>query len=375
MIHRSFRVRSCALRRGALKFGWLIIPVAGLVMLADCSRGSAEGPQGPPVMPVKVQAVQTQSIGDASEYVATIKSRNSATIMSDVEGWIVDIRVHSGQLVKKGDTLMEIDPRRQRAMVSNFDSQKASKEAALQWAKAQFERTKALSAAGVVSKQDFEQAQSNYDAAVADVKSMDAQITQQQVQLRYYNVFAPTDGIVGDVPVHVGDRVTNTTMLTTIDERSGLEVYVSIPSEHARDIKMGAPVEVIDKYDNVLLKTAVDFISPQVETGTQSILVKAPANQAADALRSMQLVRARVLWSTHAGIAVPVIAVSRVSGQFFAFVAEQDNGKLVAHQRPLQLGEITGNDYAVLSGLKAGDQVVVSGGQNLADGMAVKIEQ
>jgi RND family efflux transporter MFP subunit len=375
MIHRSFRVRSCALRRGALKFGWLIIPVAGLVMLADCSRGSAEGPQGPPVMPVKVQAVQTQSIGDASEYVATIKSRNSATIMSDVEGWIVDIRVHSGQLVKKGDTLMEIDPRRQRAMVSNFDSQKASKEAALQWAKAQFERTKALSAAGVVSKQDFEQAQSNYDAAVADVKSMDAQITQQQVQLRYYNVFAPTDGIVGDVPVHVGDRVTNTTMLTTIDERSGLEVYVSIPSEHARDIKMGAPVEVIDKNDNVLLKTAVDFISPQVETGTQSILVKAPANQAADALRSMQLVRARVLWSTHAGIAVPVIAVSRVSGQFFAFVAEQDNGKLVAHQRPLQLGEITGNDYAVLSGLKAGDQVVVSGGQNLADGMAVKIEQ
>ena len=375
MIHRSFRVRSCALRRGALKFGWLIIPVAGLVMLADCSRGSAEGPQGPPVMPVKVQAVQTQSIGDASEYVATIKSRNSATIMSDVEGWIVDIRVHSGQLVKKGDTLMEIDPRRQRAMVSNFDSQKASKEAALQWAKAQFERTKALSAAGVVSKQDFEQAQSNYDAAVADVKSMDAQITQQQVQLRYYNVFAPTDGIVGDVPVHVGDRVTNTTMLTTIDERSGLEVYVSIPSEHARDIKMGAPVEVIDKNDNVLLKTAVDFISPQVETGTQSILVKAPANQAADALSSMQLVRARVLWSTHAGIAVPVIAVSRVSGQFFAFVAEQDNGKLVAHQRPLQLGEITGNDYAVLSGLKAGDQVVVSGGQNLADGMAVKIEQ
>ena len=375
MIHRSFRVRSCALRRGALKFGWLIIPVAGLVMLADCSRGSAEGPQGPPVMPVKVQAVQTQSIGDASEYVATIKSRNSATIMSDVEGWIVDIRVHSGQLVKKGDTLMEIDPRRQRAMVSNFDSQKASKEAALQWAKAQFERTKALSAAGVVSKQDFEQAQSNYDAAVADVKSMDAQITQQQVQLRYYNVFAPTDGIVGDVPVHVGDRVTNTTMLTTIDERSGLEVYVSIPSEHARDIKMGAPVEVIDKNDNVLLKTAVDFISPQVETGTQSILVKAPANQAADALRSMQLVRARVLWSTHAGIAVPVIAVSRVSGQFFAFVAEQDNGKLVAHQRPLQLGEITGNDYAVLSGLKAGDQVVGSGGQNLADGMAVKIEQ
>ena len=71
---------------------------------------------------------------------------------------------------------------------------------------------------------------------------------------------------------------------------------------------------------------------------------------------------------------MPVIAVSRISGQFFAFVAEQDNGKLVAHQRPLQLGEITGNDYVVLSGLKTGDQVVDVGGQNLADGEAVRIE-
>ena len=55
------------------------------------------------------------------------------------------------------------------------------------------------------------------------------------MQLKYYSVFAPTDGIVGDVPVHVGDRVTNTTPLTTIDERKGLEVYISIPSEHARE--------------------------------------------------------------------------------------------------------------------------------------------
>jgi RND family efflux transporter MFP subunit len=326
-------------------------------------------------MPVKVQTVQDQQIGDASEYVATIKSRNSATIMSDVEGWIFDIRVHSGQVVKKGDTLMEIDPRRQRAAVSNFDSQKASKEAALQWAKSQLDRTKALAINGVVSRQDLEQAQSNYDGALADVRAMDAQITSSQVQLKYYSVFAPTDGIVGDVPVHVGDRVTNTTPLTTIDERNGLEVYISIPSEHARDIKMGSPVEVLDQAGKVLLTTNVYFISPQVETGTQSILVKAPADRAADALRNMQLVRARIVWNTHSGVTIPVIAVSRISGQFFAFIAADDNGKTVVHQRPLELGEITGNDYTVLSGLTPGERVVVSGGQNLADGAPVTIQQ
>ncbi len=222
---------------------------------------------------------------------------------------------------------MEIDPRRQRAAVSNFDSQKASKEAALQWAKSQLDRTQALAANGVVSKQDLEQAQSNYDGALADVKAMDAQITSSQVQLKYYSVFAPTDGIVGDVPVHVGDRVTNTTPLTTIDERNGLEVYISIPSEHARDIKMGSPVEVLDQAGKVLLKTNVYFISPQVETGTQSILVKAPADKAADLLRNMQLVRARIVWNTHTGVTIPVIAVSRISGQFFAFIADRRQWK------------------------------------------------
>lgn len=357
----------------------VLLGLCGLMpalILSACSRTSADAaPQGPPAMPVKVQAVADQPIGDASEYVATIKSRHSATIMSDVEGWIFDIRVHSGQLVHKGDTLMEIDPRMQQAAVSNYDSQKRSKEAALAWAKSQYDRTKALAASGVMSQQDLQQAQSAYDGALADVRALDAQIDQSKVQLKYYSVFAPTDGIVGDVPVHVGDRVTNTTVLTTIDERSGLEVYIPIPSEHARDVKIGTPVEVVDATGKVLLHTSVYFVSPQIDTGTQSVLVKAPADQAADVLRAMQLVRARIVWSTHSGITIPVIAVTRVSGQFFAFITQQDNGKTVARQVPVELGDITGNDYAVLSGLKVGDQVVVSGGQNLADGMAVRIEQ
>lgn len=353
----------------------MVCVAAGVLLLGGCDRSKAEAPQGPPVMPVKVQALQPHEVGDTSEYVATIKSRHSATVMSDVEGWIFNIRVHSGQFVHKGDTLMEIDPRRQQAAVLNFNSQRASKEATLQWAKLQLDRAVALSKSGVVSQQDMQQAQANYDSALADVKSMDAQITQQKVQLKYYSVFAVTDGQVGDIPVHVGDRVTNTTMLTTIDERSGLEVYLTVPSERAHEVKMGAPVEVLDNAGDVLLRTRVDFISPQIDPNTQALLVKAPADQAENTLRSMQLVRARIGWSTHPGLTIPVVAVSRVSGQFFAFVAEQQDGKMVARQRPLQLGPITGNDYVVLSGLKAGDQVVTSGGQNLAEGAPIRIEQ
>jgi len=352
----------------------LLCLLGSALVLGGCSSGKAEDPPGPPTMPVKVQRVETHEVGDASEYVATIKSRNSATIMSDVEGWIFDIRVKSGEFVKKGQTLMEIDPRRQRATVSSQESQRTSKQANLQWAKLQLDRAKTLYESGVTSKQDLDQAQTTYDAAVADVNSLDAQVNQQQVQLKYYSVFAPTDGVIGDIPVHVGDRVTNTTPLTTIDERRGLEVYISIPSEHARQIQMGAPVDILDNNGKLLLSTRVYFISPQIDTATQSVLAKAPADQAADVLRSMQLVRARLTWSTHPGVTVPVVAVSRVSGQFFAFVAEQQDGKSVARQRPLQLGEISGNDYTVLSGLKAGDAVIVSGGQNLTEGAPIKIE-
>jgi RND family efflux transporter MFP subunit len=364
-------------------FGWidrqatvlLVLAVGSLVLVSACGHSTAEGPQGPPTVPVKVQHIGSQEIGNTSEYVATIKSRNSATIMSDVEGWIFDINVHSGDLVKKGQSLMDIDPRRQAATVSNWESQRAAKKANLQLAKVQLERAQGLFASGVISKQDFDQAASTYEAADADVKSMDAQIHQQEVQLKYYSVFAPVDGIVGDIPVHVGDRVTNTTMLTTIDERRGLEVYLPIPSDRAKELKLGAPIQILDASGNAVLSTRVDFISPQMDTASQSVLAKAPVDQAADRLRAQQLVRARITWSTRPGITIPVVAVARVSGQFFAFVAEQKDGKDVARQIPLTLGEISGNDYTVLSGLKPGDQVIVSGGQNLADGMPIKIQQ
>ena len=164
-------------------------------------------------------------------------------------------------------------------------------------------------------------------------------------------------------------------MLTTIDERRGLEVYLPIPSERARELKIGVPVQILDANGTVVLTTRVNFVSPQVDTASQSVLAKAPVDQAADKLRSQQLVRARITWSTQPGITIPVVAVSRVSGQFFAFVAVQKDGKDVARQLPLTLGEISGNDYTVVSGLKPGDQLVVSGGQNLADGMPIKIQQ
>ena len=113
------------------------------------------------------------------------------------------------------------------------------------------------------------------DAAQAQMDALDAQVREQEVQLHYYNVVAPRGGIVGDIPVRVGDRVTTSTQLTTVDKPGSLEVYVYVPIEHSSQLKMNLPVQVLDSDGKVLANSRISFISPQVDNTTQTVLVKA----------------------------------------------------------------------------------------------------
>jgi RND family efflux transporter MFP subunit len=323
-------------------------------------------------MPVKVQEAHATPVNDATEYVATLKSRDSAVIMPQVEGQVTKILVHSGDSVAAGAALMEIDPLKQQATVKSQESSRAAQQANLTWTKQQYERSQGLYAAGVVSKQDLDQAKNALDAAQAQMESLDAQVSEQQVQLHYYKVVAPWGGIVGDIPVRVGDRVTTTTQLTTVDKPGGLEVYVYVPIEHSAQLKTGLPVQVLDSDGKVLASSHVDFISPQVDNTTQTVLVKARIPNSNDALRQSQFIRARIVWGTHDNPEVPILAVSRLAGQYFAFVAEpQNSGSYVARQKALTIGQTVGNDYEVLAGIKPGDKVIVSGTQFLLDGVPV----
>jgi len=323
-------------------------------------------------MPVKVLEAKAIPVDDSSEYVATLKSRDSAVIMPQVEGLVTQIFVHSGDRVSEGGALMEIDPLKQQATVKSLESSRAAQRAQLALAKQQYERAEGLSGAGVVSKQDLDQAKATMDAAQAQMDSLDAQVREQQVQLRYYKVVAPRGGIVGDIPVRVGDRVTTQTQLTTLDQPGNLEVYVYVPIERSLRLKMGLPVQVLDSNGKVLAGTRVSFVSPQVDNSTQTVLVKARIANENDALRQSQFIRARIVWGTHQNPQIPILAVSRLAGQYFAFVAEpQDGGAFVARQRPLAIGQTVGNDYEVREGIKPGDKVIISGTQFLLDGAPV----
>lgn len=340
-----------------------------------CSGSGKQAQQpggGFQAMPVKVMEAQAVPVNDSSEYVATLKSRDSAVIMPQVEGQVTQIFVHSGDHVDNSSALMEIDPLKQQATVKSQESARAAQQAQLNLAKQQYQRAEGLAAAGVVSKQDLDQAKATLDAAQAQMDALNAQVREQEVQLHYYKVVALRSGIVGDIPVRVGDRVTTTTQLTTVDQPGSLEAYVYVPVERSSQLKMNLPVQVLDSNGKVLADTKISFISPQVDNTTQTVLVKARIANGNDALRQSQFIRARVVWGTHQNPEVPILAVSRLAGQYFAFVAEpQGGGMFLAKQRPLVIGETVGNNYEVRDGIKPGDKVIVSGTQFLMDGAPV----
>lgn len=358
---------------------WILRTAALAAVLAAttaCARAPVGPPpgQGMPPTPVVLAAARATPIEDASEYVASLKSLRSTTVQPQIDGQITKILVAAGDRVRQGAPLMQIDARRQQAAVSSQQAELSAAEAAVSFARQQQQRNTELYTAGAISKQQLEQTETAQRTADANLKALQAQVQQQEVQLRFFTITAPTGGVVGDVPVRVGSQVTPQTLLTTIDQNDTLEVNASVPIERAAALKVGLPLQIWSS-DGAqrIAATSVSFVSPHADDQTQSVLVKGNVKNPDGTLRAAQYVRARIVWKTGEGLVVPVTAVLRVNGQFFSFVAEPAaGGALTAKQRPIKVGPIVGDAYPVLEGLKPGDRVVVSGAQKLADGAPIQ---
>jgi RND family efflux transporter MFP subunit len=334
--------------------------LAGAMAAAGCGGQGAARPAGPPPAAVEAVTLGNAPVERTSEFIGTVKSRRSTTIQPQVDGIIRRIAVASGARVTPGAVLLEIDAERQQASVATLQSQRAART---------------LLDAGAGSQMEYDQAAAALAASQAQLKAVEEQIRQQQVELGYYRVTSPTAGVVGDIPVRVGDRVTSSTVLTNVDQNAGLEIYVNIPVAQATGLRPGLPLRLLDDRGQVTGTYKVGFVSPSVDDQTQTVLVKAEVEQSGR-FRTDQFVRVQIVWSTLPGLTVPVVAVNRVNGEYFAFVAESGpNGATVARQRGVRLGAVVGNAYVVQSGLKVGDRLIVSGIQKIADGAPVTVTE
>jgi RND family efflux transporter MFP subunit len=276
-----------------------------------------------------------------------------------------------------------------------LESEKIARESNLKLAKIQLDRTRSLQSKGVVSRQELDIAENNYQTAVSSLGAINAQIqsqkasiaqtqndakqagemlSEQRAQLRYYDVSAPFTGVVGDIPVKVGDYVSPTTQLMTITVNQPMEAYVYIPVEKSSKLRTGMPVELIAPDGRELGPSRVFFVAPGAEGNDQTVLIKAEYANSDGRIRVGEWGQARIVWSQDSGLWIPATAVTQLAGQNFVFAAKQENGQWSAHQIPVKLGEPTNSRYPVVEGITAEDELIVTGTQNLFDKMPIMIK-
>ena len=324
---------------------------------AGGGRGGRGG--GPPA--VTLLTLQEKPIEQASEFIATLSSLRTTTIQPEVEGVVTRIFVKPGDRVRVGTPLVQINADKQQAAVRSTEASQTGTEADVQYWRQLVTRLEPLVEAGAISRQEFEQAQNSLRTAEARLNALQAQVREGRVELQYYRVNAPQAGVVGDITIRVGDRVTNSTAITTIDDNSALDADIQVPLDRTPDLKIGLPVQLLAADGKPIATNPITFVAPRVDERTQTVLVKSRLKDAPPALRVQQFSRARIIWKTAPGLLVPLTAVVRINGKFFCYVAEPKGEALIANQRPVDLGELVGNDYVVRSGLKPGEQFPVQG--------------
>ncbi|MFM8535731.1 MAG: efflux RND transporter periplasmic adaptor subunit, partial [Acidimicrobiia bacterium] len=271
-----------------------------LVAVACGAGNGAQPPAGPPgggmpPMPVEAVVLASKPVEQSTEFVASLKSRRSTTIQPQVEGFVTRVAARSGQHVSRGDVLFEIDSAPEQAALSSMESMRPMRESEVEFARQQVARNETLLNAGAISQREVEQFEAQLRAAEAQLKALDEQVRQQRSQLNYYRVTAPSAGTVGDVPVNAGDRVTRGTVMTTVNENDQLELYINVPVQQAPNLTPGLDVRLVDDRGQVLATNKITFVSPTVDTATQSVLAKAQLVDGRGQFRADQFVRARVV--------------------------------------------------------------------------------
>jgi multidrug efflux pump subunit AcrA (membrane-fusion protein) len=387
-----------------------------LLSLSSCSSQSNQAgqPFAFPPATVKLGTAKAGAITDASTYTGMVVSRQSVALTPQVDGHVTKIFGRPGQKVHKNQAIVEISPEHQQASVrsyafaqdsasedlenarhtlSSLEATRLAKVSALKLAEKNLTRYTRLKASGVVSQEELDTRANTLEGAKSELVTIDAQIRaqtslvrrtekvlqasaanldQQQAQLQYYTIKAPFDGALGDVPVKIGDYVNQQSRLATVTQNHPLEIYVSIPVEKASLLKLNMPLQILGSNNETIGLCRLFFISPNVATDSQTVLVKASYANEKDQLRADQQVRTRIIWSKRPGVLIPTEVVGHQNGQDFVFVADHKDGKAIAKQVAIKLGAIEGNMYQVLEGLKAGEKVIYSGIQNLADGAPIQ---
>ncbi|HET7038375.1 MAG TPA: efflux RND transporter periplasmic adaptor subunit [Gemmatimonadales bacterium] len=319
-------------------------------------QASAGGPGGGmPPMPVDVDTARQGDVVDAVRATGRIEALQAVELRPDEQGRVVALLFREGQRVAKGTPLVRIDDALLRAQ-----AERAAADRDL--ARQQLERVRRLRAENAASPADLERVE-------AAARSAEAALAVLELQIERTTVRAPFSGSVGQRFVSMGDYVTPSTPLLTLQTTDPQRAVIEVPERYAADLRPGQEIEfTVAAHPGRTFRAQVDFIDPVVQEEGRTIVVKARAPNPDQALKSGMFIEARLAVTTRAGaIVVPEDAVQplRTANVVWAVV----DGK--ASRRVVQLGTRSEGVVEVLSGVEPGELVVVGGLERMGEGMPV----
>ena len=357
---------------------------ATLLFLLGCRD---EPPKAPPPPEVGIVVAKSQSIENIAEVPGRVQAVRTAQVRARVDG-IVQRRVYEeGSDVKQGEALFLIDPRELRAALSAAEAGLVRAEATAANAKQDVERYEGLVEDQAISKQEYDAAVARLRTAEADVAQSRAQLESAKLNLSYTTVTAPIAGRAGRAQVTEGALVSaaSATLLATVEQLDPVYVNFSQSSAYMlairRDIAAGKlQVPQLGRVEVTLIledgstysqKGHLDFFDLSIDETTGTAAVRAEVANPDRTLVPGQFVRARI----EAGVRpnnflIPQRAVQLSPDGASVFVVDE---KSTVTPRSIKTGALQGDAWVVLEGLQDGDRVIVEGLQKIQPGMPVTI--
>lgn len=360
----------------------LIVSIFLLFGLIGCSEEKkATAPPPPP--DVEVAEVVQKDVPIYREWVASTDGMVNATILAQVQGYLIKQNYQEGDFVKKGTLLFEIDPRPFQAALDEARAVLAKQQAALKTAQANLDRILPLAAANAVSQRDKDNATGAVQSTEAQVLAARAQVRKAELDLDFTKITSPIDGIAGAAKAQIGDLVgtPQSRELTTVSTVNPIKVYVPISEreylqavERSKQAKKPDSEEVT--YQLILAdgstwpeKGTFSYADRQVDPQTGTIRVAILFPNPDNTLRPGQFAKVRALMGVEKNaLLVPQRAVGELQGNYqVALVGADDTVKI----QNVKVGERFGELWVIREGLQPGERVVAEGTQKVGDGVKV----
>lgn len=363
-------------------FTWLGLFSAITLAMPAIAQQKPSGAGMQAGVPVVVAAVTAQDVPVWLRGIGQVKPQQSVEIRPQVDGLLQQVLVREGEMVTAGQLLATLDDRAIKAALAQAKAQRAVVEAKLNVAKRDLQRYQNLSQSQAISAQQKDQQQANVQQLQAELQSVDAQINAQQVQLSFTQIHAPISGQVGIRNVDAGNyvRPSDTQGLFSVVQLDPISVEMALPQAQLPQLqqlmqqvrqRQAVPVEAyVQDGGEKLASGTLAVVDNKVSPGSGTIRIKADFANPAQALWPAQTVvvalRSKLLSQA---LTIPVKALQQGPHGAFVWSVDGDKAKVL----PVQVLEST-ETVVVVSGVSAGQQVVVDGQSRLRPGATVLIK-